>query len=58
VYLCQNTETNEEFALKVIPRLKVENTEDFNKEIGIMKKLNGPNIVKLHKVLASANNFY
>lgn len=58
VYKCVNTETQVEFAIKVIPRLKINKIEDLHKEVNIMKKLTGPNIVRLFKVVGSANNIY
>ena len=54
--------TNQEYAVKVMSREKVEGNPQVNKlfktEIDIMKKLNHPNLLGLHDYLETSSNYY
>ena len=53
IYLCQDLQTNEKFAVKKIPKSKLQNRKLLKccyNEINIQKKLNHPNVAKLFRV--------
>ncbi|KAK9084443.1 hypothetical protein Scep_030914 [Stephania cephalantha] len=61
VRLAQNLETGQAFALKVLDKqrlLKQRQSDQIKREIGILKQLRHPNIVRLHEVLASKTKIY
>ena len=54
VMLCYDTDTNEQYAFKMIPRgrmLETSKANDIMREVAIMKKLQHPNIVRLYECI-------
>lgn len=49
-YRIRNTEHQKEFAVKTILKIKVNRVENLRREIAIMRRVNHPNIIKLHDV--------
>jgi carbon catabolite-derepressing protein kinase len=61
VYHARNVRTGQSVAIKVINKKKIAGTSlmsNIKREISIMSKLNNPNIVKLHEVLATKTKIY
>eukprot|EP00211_Chloroparvula_japonica_P009228 CAMPEP_0119125634 /NCGR_PEP_ID=MMETSP1310-20130426/4842_1 /TAXON_ID=464262 /ORGANISM="Genus nov. species nov., Strain RCC2339" /LENGTH=163 /DNA_ID=CAMNT_0007115719 /DNA_START=61 /DNA_END=549 /DNA_ORIENTATION=- len=58
VQLGLNKESDEEVAVKVIARKLLEDNEGLLREIGILRKLDHPNIVKLHEVFLTEESLY
>lgn len=54
----KNDKDAESLALKIIPRVKVDDPISFKNELDIAKKLKHPNIVKLHMFFEDETNFY
>ena len=50
--------TNEQRAIKIIPKIKINDLDKFMKEIEVMKLLDHPNIVKLYEWYEDENSFY
>ncbi len=53
VRLCKQKKTNELFAMKIMNRKMIIQSKmaNFRREVEIMKKLNHPNVIRLHEVL-------
>ncbi|KAL1308389.1 hypothetical protein HN51_050336 [Arachis hypogaea] len=61
VYYARNVKTMQSVAIKVISKKKIMGTSlvsNVKREVSIMSKLNHPNIVKLHEVLATKTKIY
>ncbi|MED6143379.1 CBL-interacting serine/threonine-protein kinase 11 [Stylosanthes scabra] len=61
VYYARNVRTMQSVAIKVISKKKIMGTSlvsNVKREVSIMSKLNHPNIVKLHEVLATKTKIY
>jgi calcium-dependent protein kinase len=50
VYLVENLETSQQYACKIITKLKVKNIERFKTELNLMKITDHPHIVKLFEI--------
>lgn len=50
VYLAEDRQTHEKFAIKAIQKKKVEDFQTFVNEINILKVLDHPNIIKLYEI--------
>lgn len=61
VKFARNTETNKNFAIKIINKekiLKHKMLQQIKREISTMKLIKHPNVVQLHEVMASKTNIY
>ena len=62
VYSAVSTENNEKYAIKCQKKQFIQDNEMYrrllNTEIGIMHKIQHPNIVHLHDLMESTNNYY
>jgi len=60
VHICQNKETNHNFAVKIIRKsgLSEDDLEGLQSEISIMKELDHPHIIKLIEVYNEPTNYY
>lgn len=58
VYKCVHTKTKQEFALKAIPKTQFTKEKELMNEIEILTRVKSPNIVQLHSILESKNNYY
>lgn len=50
VYLASHRTTSQQFAIKVIQKKRVKDYKTFINEINILRKLEHPNIIKLHEI--------
>jgi serine/threonine protein kinase len=60
VYAVKEKRTGKKFAVKVIPRKKILSSmfPVISKEIGILKRLNHSNIIKMHDTIITEDNLY
>ena len=61
VRLGENKITKEKFAIKIMQKSKIINKEDLKRierEIQILKGLNHPNVIKIHKIEEDSKKFY
>lgn len=62
VYYSIDTETNKEFAIKSQSKKLLDDSSNYkrllNTEIKIMISINHPNILKLHDLFETTNNYY
>ncbi|KAB1213741.1 CBL-interacting protein kinase 1 [Morella rubra] len=61
VKLARNSETGQYFAVKILEKKKIIDlkiTDQIKREIGTLKLLKHPNVVRLHEVLASKTKIY
>ncbi|KAA8541989.1 hypothetical protein F0562_023141 [Nyssa sinensis] len=61
VYHARNLQTGESVAMKIVSKdqvIKVGMMDQVKREISVMKRMNHPNIVKLHEVMASKSKIY
>eukprot|EP00164_Ancoracysta_twista_P001740 GFYU01002285.1.p1 GENE.GFYU01002285.1~~GFYU01002285.1.p1 ORF type:complete len:380 (-),score=123.49 GFYU01002285.1:272-1411(-) len=65
VFLCQDRQTNEQFAMKIIDKVRVARsrkdldvTKQIKAEIDILRKVNHPHVVKMREALESEGKLY
>jgi len=61
VKLAEHKKTKEKIAIKILQKNKILNKEDLiriEREIGILKSLNHPNIIKIHRIEEDDKRFY
>ena len=60
VKMVQDKVTNQLLAVKIIPKenINITNTQTIDNEIKVLKKLDHPNIIKLHEFAQDKENFY
>lgn len=61
VKVCQNTETGQKFAIKIIPKSNINTKADlerFEREVNVIIKMSHPGIIKIHDFLVDPNFFY
>ena len=61
VKICQNTETKQKFAVKIIPKSNMNTEADmerFEREVKVIINMSHPGIVKIHDFLVDSNFFY
>lgn len=58
---CQDTETNNRYAIKIIPKTNMTTQKDiehFEQEVNVVLKMDHPGIIKIHNFLADNSFFY
>ena len=61
VKLGENKLTKEKVAIKIMQKSRIKNKEELiriNREIEMLKNLNHPNVIKIHKIFEDSKNFY
>lgn len=58
IYRVLNIQTKEHKALKKLSKSKISNIEKYKEEINILKKMDHPNIIKLHEVYEDKRSLY
>ena len=61
VKLAENKLTKEKVAIKMLQKRRIKTKEEFiriNREIEMLKSLNHPNVIKIHKILEDSKTFY
>ena len=61
VKLGENKLTKEKVAIKILEKRRIKSKEEFiriNREIEMLKSLNHPNVIKIHKILEDSKTFY
>jgi serine/threonine protein kinase len=58
VKMCQHVPTGKEYVAKIVPKTNRDVEHEIRVEIGILRRVNHPNVVQLIEILESPRNYY